>query len=324
MREYVLAKVIALGIPSALIAYGFLAWQGPQQDYWWFLLVVTMILGYTHFWLGFYYQLRAFRRFTHAKRAYLAFFILTIVSLAVCYALIHSDYLALLATIVIGYFLIHGGLNENTILTLQTGYKLPLALYMVFATTMMTILYGSITHASYFFNQYLAFLPMFPAGREWAIEQGIGMDAATLPLITGVLSILGAIYVILMYPNVRRQTIVPLVFCVSVIFITYFWYPLSYVHWFHLALSYHFIVWSLVFLFKYQKERPALVPSFVGLHLIFLVGLIALAATGTADSTDQEWWLYALVFNTSVSATISFVHISTSFLNEDWIKRYFV
>ncbi len=323
MREYVLAKVIALGIPIVLIGYGFLAWAGSTADYWWFLLVVTMILGYTHFWLGFYYQLRSFRRYPRAKRAYVAFLVLAILSLVVCYWFIANNYLTLLATIVIGYFLIHGGLNEKTILTLQTGYTLPITFFMVVATTMMTILYSSLTHASSFFNQSLIFVPTFPAGREWAISQGIGMDAVLLPLVTGALSVVGAVYVVFKYPQVRLQTAPPLVFCVGAIGITYFWYPLSYVHWFHLALSYHFIVWSLVFLFKYQKERPALVPSYVGLHLIFLVGLMALAMTGTADSTDTEGWLYALVFNTSVYAAISFVHISTSFLNEDWIKQYF-
>lgn len=320
MKDFVASKMISLAIPLALIGFGAAFWQGADTKYWWFLIIVTMVLGYAHAVIGFAYQARAFRRSEHKGRLFSVLAALSVISVLICLWFIAHDMVGAFIMFVFAYFILHGFLNEKTLLSMQTGIQLPTIYFLVLTLLSTAIIYGSLMHPSFFFDGPLQFYPMPEEARLWSIEQNLGADPQYIAygLFMAALGLFAfSLRALREYRGVAYATAAAFVVALGSLFALY---PLNYVFLFHLFLSYHFIVWSVVFYQKFRAHHPERVGSYVRHHLYVLVPLLLLLALFLLARQGIFEEIGAVVFDARTFLTVSFLHITLSFMNESWFK----
>ena len=222
---------------------------------------------------------------------------------------------------VIMYFVVHGFLNERTILRVQVGHTLPYLYVIGLAVFSIGLFYGSLVHSSFFFDSSLSFYTLSEEMRQRSIERYIGIDPKVISL--GLLS-LGTLMVALSIPAMRmlRKTLIGTALVLLALSAAFFvFYPLNYIYLFHLFLTYHFIVWSIVFYQKYRTSAPERVPSYVRHHAYVLGGCALLLALFVSTESGVLHSVGAVVFDARTFLTVSCVHITVSFMNEAWFKR---
>lgn len=321
MRDFITSKVLSLTIPLALIGYGALAFTGQEQTYWWFLVIVTMILGYVHFIIGFTYQLRSLRRAPNRNRNLIVFFLLTAFSILFCAYFIFQDLAGLLAMLVIGYFILHGALNEKTLLYMQTGIDVPTIYFMSLASFFTAVVYGSLTHPSFFFDGSIHFYSISEAARQWAITHHLGTDPQYVAVLLFFIAFALFLYSIQFLWKRSLTVLLHAVIFAATIAFFFFYYPLNYVYLYHLYLGYHFIVWSVVFYQKTKRERPERTPAYIRHHLYVLIPCTLLLIPLLSSTSGALHTIAAHIFDVRIFLTASFLHITVSFMNEPWFKR---
>ena len=324
MRDFLISKVINLFIPLVLIGYGFFFLTENPQLHWWMLIVATMVFGYVHAIIGFFYQIRALKRAPRARIQFSIFFLLIALSVAVCLFFILNNLVGAFMMFVIVYFTLHGFLNERSLLEMQTGTRLPTVYFLMLALFSTALIYGSLTHPSFFFDGQLVFYSVSESARLFAIEQNLGADPRYVALALFGCTALVFLFTLRYIRSNTKLVLGTTVVMAALLMFFLFFYPLNYLYLFHLYLSYHFIVWSVVFYQKFRRSAPERIPAYVRHHLYVLVplcitlGIFIAADSGFFDRVGQ------IVFDARTFLTVSFLHITVSFMNEPWFKKWFV
>lgn len=321
MRSYVLNRLFSLGIPVSLVAFGVFCWTGQEDTYWRFLVFVTMIFGYFHFILGSFYQVTAFKRQPNTSRKFLVYLILTVISVLFCLLMFLADQAALLAVIVVTYFIMHGAFNEKTLLKLESGLNLSTWYFIALGLFFSGITYTALTHPSFFSDARVNFLPLDELARQNFIVDQVGFDPVNITVVLIGFAILALLYQ--WWRNLVPKILLSLTL-VSILIVTgavLAFYPPNYVYLYHLFLSYHFIVWSVAYYVKFKNEKPELVPTFLHQHFfIILAGIIMVSSIYWSDTGLLKDWSI-MIFNFDVFVTVAFVHITTALMNEPWFKK---
>ncbi len=303
MQDYLTSKAISLLIPLMLIGAGAVLFVESPAAHRNLLVGATMLFGYMHSLVGFAYQIRALRQSPNTNRNLGILAALTVLSVAVCFSLITNGFWGEFALFVIVYFIVHGFLNERTILRVQVGPTLPYLYFIGLAVFSVGLFYASEQVRYFLLDRYISIDPQF---------------------IALVLLSLGALMVALSIPAMYtfRKTLIGTGLVLLALFAAAFaFYPLSYIYLFHLFLTYHFIVWSIVFYQKYRTSAPERVPSYVRHHVYVFGGATLLLLLFGSTESGILHSVGALVFDPKTFLTVSFVHITVSFMNEGWFKR---
>lgn len=320
MHDFIVSKAISLAIPLTLVLVGAFLWKGSAPNYWWFLVIVTMVLSYMHASIGFFYQMRSFLRAPNTCRLLVVFGILATVSILVCTWFIVHDLVGVFVMCVFTYFILHGMMNERSLLSMQTSIQLPYRYFITLTLLATAVIYGSLLHASFFFDWSVGYYAISERSRLWVIEQGLGVDPKHLAYIFYAAAAIALAYTlpaIRQYRGIALGTVATFMVVLGSLFALY---PLNYVYLLHLFLSYHFIVWSIVFYQKYRAEAPERVRGYLLHHSYVVVPLLVLLALHLASDGGVFGTVGSFVFDVRTFLSVSFLHITVSFMNEPWFK----
>jgi hypothetical protein len=315
---YARNKIVSLGAPFLILIFllGFYSSSSPQL--WWILIVTAHTFGYVHFILGYFYQAKGVAR-KNNFRLWVWLGILTVGGISISLLGIVTNQVPLLSIFAIGYFLVHGALNETTLMQQQLGYA-PKRRYMVpLAFYIFPFFLLSLTHPSFFFTPTLEFLNPPPTATITLLEAVITIDFLQGITLVSFLLFFLAVPARLFWSGRYLMGLSITVITGLTVWSLWFDYPLNYAILYFVALSFHFISWSYFFFQKYTAEAPDRVPRYLRDHACILVPLFLLSVTsGVSSQLDS---VHEYVFNGVLFVTFAMIHNTTSLLNEDWFKR---
>lgn len=311
MNTYIKNKILSLVVPLSAILIT-LWWYGDTPQQWTLLLMLVMTLGYTHFAVGGYYQLRGFARQKQARYLY-GFFILLVGLSALAIGMADAyKLMPLVAFLVIPYFMVHGYYNEKNLFTRQVSNTVPTVIIFGIAAWATAATIYAFGHPSAFFTPQLTFLSSIEVTQILSFTKALffwGSYLSSFVLALGVLTVL--VYGLL--TRRRYQKIMLLQLLVTSLATMYMYYhgPFNYIYLFTVLLGYHFMTWLIYFGVLFYSSEPQRFRHYVFLHLSIIVVVILLA--GSSRFTH-------IIFNGNFFLFLTLAHITTSFMNDDWFK----
>lgn len=319
LRESILLRLAALALPVTLILLG-LTIYADDRDYWIFMLLVAMVLGYMHFIVGTTYQVKGLLRKTNWRQYCSWFVIIAIVTFVFCQIAIYQGYAVVLGLFTIIYFLVHTLLNEQTFFFQPLQIKISSGYLFSFLALLVPPFFSSLLHPSFFYDFKLQYAQMSPT-RYYEILEA----AVPLFLLNELMLIVSALFTIIVPILFYRQyslSIATPIFLIGVLVTGFLWFgPLiNFVFILHLILVFHFILLSLIFIRPMRRRSKKAFNWYVILHLLVIVPL-CFVALGYFVHPEMFRSIFQILFNFGMFLSISIVHISVSFLNEKWFQR---
>lgn len=296
-------------------------WLGNNPYQWHILLMVVISIGYTHFGIGAYYQLRTFQKQPKRRFLYTVFSALVLLSALVMYCFQTLGLLPLVAFFVVPYFMLHGYFNEQTLFSRSFTIPPPNVIFFGLAVWGTAAAIFAFQHQSAFFAPNLTFLSMpeivflldlwDTTFYRYSFLGSCILSALALG-VTG--------FTILKQPGssliVRGQFVVIAV-------ATWYMYqygPFNYVYMFTLLLGYHFLTWMFYFGSIFYTDQSGRFRPYIMLHVLIIGGAwITYVLYGFVDSTPARF-----VFNSSFFLFLTLAHVTTSFMNDGWFKKRFL
>lgn len=318
MTTYIANKIYSfLGVLVCIAAT--YAVFGNTVEQWQAILLSIIIFGYGHFLLGFFYQIKGFFRKPNPWQYVGTFVFLTVFSIGLTYTLF--VYVGFVAALFIGflYFLLHGLLNEQTLIERQTGHRVPLLHLSALAIFVIALLTYSVPDRTFFFDQYLQFADM----NEFVVAFVFEQYYLSLAYFTQVfwigfgLSMLTLLVAWIKY-RYTQLTIFLLGALTAATVAVYMFGPPAYIYMYVFVVGYHFMTWLLFYLVEMKKRGRAVYRKFI-LHNVLAVAPFLIA--GYYFFQPQTPVLAYLLINYQVFVAMTYVHISTSFLNDEWLVR---
>ena len=318
-KGYSINKAVSVGVPMGTLLTLLFFYDINNPSLWLILIVMTHTLGYVHFTLGFKFQLEAILKSKNEKKLYI-FYLLTLVGLIVSLLGIVTGNIALLALIAIGYFLLHGVLNEVTVMERQFGYAPQRSLIVPLVFYLLPFFLLSLSHPSFFFTPQLEFLNPPPEVALTILQQIVTINFLQF------ISLISLVLFCLLVPLrlIAQRYYISGIAILLITFVTAYVYldirPINYVVLYFLLLSYHFISWSLYFFQIYKQKFPERLPRYISHHLIVLLPLVLLSISSYMHSSLEM--LHDIAFNGLLFITFAMVHNTTSLLNEPWLQKF--
>lgn len=309
MRTYLIDKSWAL-LSIVLLVVVTAGLSTTRIELWQGLLFATVVAGFTHYFIGGYYQLQAIsKRGNSAETQW--FWILSLLAVIAAGGVIWQFGTATFVFLTLFYFIVHGYFNEITLY--ERTAKCRASRAMVSATMgvfLASLLYG-IGHPSWFFDPNLEFALVTPYQLQQYLETyALASIASGIGVILFGVSTLAAGYAVW-----RKRTLLRVMFfglVVVGVVASMVFKPLPYVYLLVAILLYHFVIWFLFFLraFFATGGRP------LSTYLLSHVGIIAGAIVAA------NYFSPSVVFNMNFFLVATTWHITVSFLNESWFKRW--
>lgn len=320
MQAYGWNKTISLGIPLLILLFGLLLFDENDTRLWWILIVITHSLGYIHFILGYVYQYRSLRR-QGSRKKFLIFSLMTVVATLFALWFIYIEQIALLAIVAVGYFVIHGTLNELTLMNDQMGFAPKPELLLPFVLYITPFFLYSVTHPAFFYNSKFEFSNPSPDTTVQLLERTLSIELVFLLALFMLLLFLVLVpFRLLMQGHfVAGGVILAVTLLSSYTLVAE--RPFNYVFLYFIALSYHFISWSLYFYQKFSVSAPERVTDYVRHHLYLGVPLILLSVGAYLAPLGSLHLVHMAVFNGLLFLIMAMIHNTTSFLNEKWFLK---
>ncbi len=320
MNAYQVNKTVGLGVPVLVLLLGLALFAPNDISLWWWLIVFTHTLGLMHFILGYVYQQRAITRQQNQRKLFTLYF-LTLLAVAFALVFIVTGNIALLAVIAVGYFVLHGTLNEHSMMEKQLGYAPSISYIAPFVLYITPFFLLSLTHPSFFFNATLDFYNPGPAEAVRLLNETISLDVLWF------LSLLmHGLFIYLVPLRLLRERMylpatITLVLVLTALWVFYAAQPLNYVFLYAIALSYHFVSWSVYYWQVFRQHAPTRIPSYLWHHLIILLPLISISVLVASGVPGFEGAHNAL-FDGRIFLILAMVHNTTSFINDRWFADW--
>ncbi len=313
MSTYILHRVTTVLAFAGLVSViGLLA--GGVAGWWWLLAIVT-VFGYLHYLIGGFYQFRQLRREEHARRFGFAALLMSIVSLGVVIVVLITDTYYLLSFFVIMYFLWHGYENEITLFERQTGRLARRDTVGALVLTTLALALFGVGHASWYFTPWYEFVATTPVVYE------LLPGGSVLPLVAFWLGVLSAATAVglavhaFVFGTARLFHGVFLLSILGVLVLGALFVPLHYVIVLGGLLFYHFMVWFLFYEERFRQRNKREWLSYGGIHAVILLPFVL--------SLLLDWQSFlTFTLNSYVFLLLTLVHITLSFLNEQWVRRW--
>jgi len=320
MQAYIVDRLVTAGLLGVLLLGAFVYAPNESFDRWYVLLFVLTIFAYSHIIAGFYYQVRAVQKRSTVRVELLTLFAVIAVSLGVAMWFVVNAYTAALSFLVLIYFMWHGYTNEITLFERQTQTAANRGIIFSVAIGFLGLIVLAVGHASWFFDVQFVFQPKSTEVLTKYLNDGI------IPLVArfiGTACIAGAVivsgYAALRATRSRWPLIGLTIFWLSAVPFVFVFYPLHYITLLASLLIYHFLVWFLFFLRVFWRDQPQRLVSYVCIHALVVLPFASLLLPENQLGLWVE--MYALNLNTLLTMTL--LHVSTSFLNEPVVRRWF-
>lgn len=314
MRSYILHRLITIGLFAVLLVFIWVLETG--LDAWWWLLAVVTCFGYSHYGIGGYYQIRHMCRDQYRKRLLYAGGVVVILSVLAVIAFYLTDLFYLLSFFVIVYFLWHGYENELTLFERQTALRARRDTVGALVLTTLALAFFGVGHASWYFTTWYEFIAVTPVvyellpGGTWLPELAFwaGVISSVFALMLG-----GHALVRSTHKLFHALFLLGIGLALSV---SLFLFPIHYVVILGGLLFYHFGVW-----FLFYEERFRIRSWTAWREYIILHGVLALPLVGLLFEPMKDT-LITVLFNSYTFLTLTVIHISLSFLNEEKVRAY--
>ncbi len=312
MRTYTINKILSLLLPISAIAL--ITVMVPLPQSWTVLLVGVSLLGYTHYFIGAYYQHQAWRRRGQYGRFLIRFIVLSFVSIGLVVLAVSHGLLWLVAFLTIPYFVWHGYENEHTLYTRATGLSLSSWLLGGMSIVAVGATLDAFRHTSANFSYALIyangliprFTETFTAVSPYLYLAGFGL------MIVGSVAIWFATWRYRSKANWFWSIVT-----VGVLVWFYVANPLPYIWLFVFLLGYHFLTWGIHYGVVFWPDSKKFF-SYLIAHGLVVIGIVVVSI-GLGLITDQ----FPLgLLNSEIFLAATLVHISTSFLNEVWLQKW--
>lgn len=317
MRRYVIHKLVSLGIVLAAIALSHYAF-GVGLVQWQFALLFVVLLAYMHFFVGFYYQLKALAKRPEPAVQYAAFAVLFLVSALVTYGLLFFFNPLIAFYINIIYFLFHGLLNEQTLMQRQIGAKVPLITLLPLVIGAMSLFNASLFHPSIMFTSTFIYEESFADVLIALIRQVFDVTFVMYAIILGFAgAFLLNCYTLYRYPY-RVPNLVSMAMLLGLAWLAYTYGPLAYVNVYLFVVGYHFVTWSVYFFDVNYLRGTRFLTGYLIVHALVVVPI---AVTAVLHVRGIEVPVLAQLLHFDVYLFFGMAHITTSFLNDAWMQR---
>lgn len=290
---------------------------GNTVAQWQAILIAIVVFGYGHFLLGFYYQIKGFFRKQNPWQYVGSFVFLTLFSIGLSYALFY--FVGFVAALFIGflYFLLHGLLNEQTLIERQTGHVVPVLHLGSLAIFVIALLTYSIPDKTFFFDQYLQFTDVSLMGVTFIFEQYyLGLAAFGQIFWIGFGLSLFTLFLAWCKYGYTKLSLFLLFMIVGVTTAVSVYGPPAYIYMYVFVVGYHFMTWLLFYLVEMKKRGAVVYRKFIT-HNVLAVAPFVVAAYYFYQP-DTPALAYSLL-NLQLFVVMTYIHISTSFLNDEWM-----
>lgn len=316
LQHYFSNKIISLSVMVAVLILTWLVY-GFSEAQWQLILVLLISFGYTHFLVGWFYQGRSLLKQSNVRLQIVTFVLLAIGSIVLTE--VFFELLGYATTLFLGflYFLLHGLFNEQTLIKREGGVLVPLLPIFSLAVFIFALLAYSVPDQTFLFNRQLAFAPVNDFELVYIFSR-LGLTVGVFPYIFWggiVLSFVTLLISWCLYRNTKLSIGFGLGFLLATVCVR-IWDAPPYIFLYFLVVGYHFMTWFLFFVRTMSgRSRNALV-EFLTLHLIVALPFLI-------------WGWFFFTTNSPVSHVLfdykyfviaTYVHISTSFMNDDWFK----
>mgnify|MGYP003430087799 CR=1 len=320
MHTYALHKFVSLAFVLAAIFVS-QAVLGTGMAQWQFALLFVVILGYMHFFVGFYYQLKALARRENPSMYYIAFAILVLISVAITYGLLYFFNPLIAFYINIIYFLFHGLLNEQTLIQRQANVRMPLICLLPLMIGALALFNAALFHPSIIFKRDFIYDASFADVFVAMVQQAFSVDIVLNTIVIGFIAAHAlAFYVLYKYPY-RLFNSVSILLLSSITVVAYFFGPLAYVNIYLFIVGYHFVTWSVYFFAVNRARGPQFLTPYLVVHACVLIPLFI---TAGLHVKGIEVPLLVDFFRFDSYLLFGMAHITTSFLNEVWLQKIVV
>jgi len=227
--------------------------------------------------------------------------------------------IALFSFVSIGYFMIHGFCNE---ITLYEKTKDKIANRWTIASVVLALLgliFLSAAHPSSLFSPQLEYILrndfLIQLYLSESIFPRIGLWAGVVSISIAVLLQLVAVFRSSLKVAHASFMVLLLISSGTLVFL----YPPSYIHIFSAFLLYHFLVWFIFYLRRFSERSKSSLRQYIVMHILVFLPFIALLGSGTAYSLVDIFILNSYVF-----LLLTTIHITVSFMSENWFKERFL
>ena len=313
-------RIWSLLVPLTFVAIS--AFMYPHNtNFWIFLLIVAMVTGYTHFFVGTIYQIRGLKRNENSIKLLIVFVLIAVASFLIGQIMIEAGYLIILSLFTLFYFMLHVLVNEHRFLKntrYQVSYPTMLSLLLLFIPSF----FMSINHPSFYYTFDLEY-PIFTV-----FEQKEILSEAVSIFALKAISMTMAILFVIIAPYIFYKRfgfwfsfligIIGLIMTLAVVTNL----PINFVYMVHGVLVFHFVLLSLIFYKSIRAKGVVALREYIKLHLLVLIPLsllVILFYIPSSQSVLED--PFKIIFNFGTFLTISLSHISVSFLNEPWFKK---
>jgi hypothetical protein len=226
-----------------------------------------------------------------------------------------------LTTFVALYFIFHGICNEFTLYQRLESKKLSNSFYFVSASTFFIYL-AALAHPSFFFRQNLDFYISSIQESKSLITSSMPFFGDGLQVFFYALLLVSTLFIAHYLWKKKYYSALFVVANLATVAAFYlFLGPPSFVLVLALLLIYHFVSWWVFFLQIFLKDKKnealkAYLSFSAVIHVIFLL-LFCLRFF----EIEVAAGLLSYVFSLPIFLAVTFFHITTSFLNEQWIRN---
>ncbi len=316
MNTYFFNKGISVFLPLSIIGLTFVL-MGSNTTQWTLLLMMVFTLGYTHYFIGGYYQIKGFLRHKKVVRLMAAFVVCVIFSAFLITVAQVYGYMWLVAFFAIPYFMLHGYFNEITLFEKSSALFVPRGIFLSGSLFFTGLTMFAFTHPSAYFGYDLSFLSPFEIAFQQSVQTVSLLIGDALAVTLLVMGVFVASYYLYTERQYRSFLFMLLLIELVAISLVTLGRP-NYTYFFFLLLSYHFTTWALFYGQQFYTRSTKAFFRYIIFHVIIVSGAIF------------GYWLFAylgiknpsiLVFNGNVFLFLTMVHITSSFLNDAWCRR---
>lgn len=311
MRAYTINKIISLLLPISAIALITAVVPLPQS--WTVLLVLVSLLGYTHYLIGAYYQHQAWRRRGKYGRFLVRFILLSVLPIGLVVLAVAHDLLWVVAFLTIPYFVWHGYENEHTLYTRATG--LPLSPWLIGGMSIVAV--GATLDAFRHTSANFSYSLIYANGLIPKFTETFTAVSPYLYMIGFGLMIVGSLAIWLtLWQHYSKANVFWGLATAMVLGWFYIANPLPYIWLFVFLLGYHFLTWGIHYGVVFWPQSKKFL-SYLLAHGLVVIGVVVVSV-GIGLCTDQ----FPLgLLNSEIFLAATLVHISTSFLNDEWLQK---
>lgn len=319
--EGVPVRLISAIIPLLFISSAYLF--SSHELHWTFLLLVSIILGYMHFVVATFYQIKGILRSPHQKKLLRYFFSLFVISAFVSITMILAGHLLLLSVLSIAYFVLHVLANEHTFLSRIQSFRLPYWTVVSLVVPIGSLYLVSLLHPSLFFSYNLQYYEMSASAQIETIATYLPVALLTpVALISAVLFVVTVPTLLYFKYRLPLAALIFLGAGSTVTGIVLYFDSLNFMYILHFVLVYHFVLLSLLFLKPMMSQGRQSFNTYIAIHGVVLVPLLILGGLFMFQTEVNNW--VDAVFQFQIFVIVSIVHITVSILNEPWFKKLFI